>query len=339
MRRFNAGVFTLLIIAAYFIATAFIPDLYLAFNYKLILALLFVLLSWQSKGKFLFFLGMAFLSTYIHDLFRLDYSEWTLFVGILILGIAGILNQTAGYILFPYVYKGSDAHAQLGIFGAASKIAMIMSMITQAFRYAYEPFVFGKARDKDNKETYARAMKFFIIFTLLAFLVVMGYMDVLRHIIGRDYWVGLRVVPVVMAGGIMTGVYFNLSFWYKLIDRTIWGAYFSGIGCAVIIGINVVFVPRYGYIACAWAGFLGNATAMVLSYLVGQRKYPIDYPLKSIFTYVLIGGLFFAIIAYSNANLSVPAALGVNTLVIILFIAHIVYHDLPLAQLRRRISK
>ena len=258
---------------------------------------------------------------------------------ILILGIAGILNQTAGYILFPYVYKGSDAHAQLGIFGAASKIAMIMSMITQAFRYAYEPFVFGKARDKDNKETYARAMKFFIIFTLLAFLVVMGYMDVLRHIIGRDYWVGLRVVPVVMAGGIMTGVYFNLSFWYKLIDRTIWGAYFSGIGCAVIIGINVVFVPRYGYIACAWAGFLGNATAMVLSYLVGQRKYPIDYPLKSIFTYVLIGGLFFAIIAYSNANLSVPAALGVNTLVIILFIAHIVYHDLPLAQLRRRISK
>ena len=163
---------------------------------------------------------------------------------ILFLGIAGILNQTAGYIIFPYVYKDNDAHTQLGIFGAASKIAMIMSMITQAFRYAYEPFVFGKARDKDNKETYARAMKFFIIFTLLAFLVVMGYMDILRHIIGRDYWVGLKVVPIVMAGGIMTGVYFNLSFWYKLIDKTIWGAYFSGIGCAVIIGINVIFVPN-----------------------------------------------------------------------------------------------
>lgn len=88
MKRFNSGVITLLIIASYFIATAFIPDLYLAFNYKLILALFFVLLSWESKGKFLFFLGLAFLSTYIHDLFRLDYSEWTLFVGILILGIA-----------------------------------------------------------------------------------------------------------------------------------------------------------------------------------------------------------------------------------------------------------
>ena len=95
--------------------------------------------------------------------------------------------------------------------------------------------------------------------------------------------------------------------------RRFGGAYFSGIGCAVIIGINVIFVPKYGYIACAWAGFLGNATAMVLSYIVGQRKYPIDYPLKSIGVYVLIGGLFFAIISYTNANLSVAAALGINT--------------------------
>ncbi len=257
---------------------------------------------------------------------------------ILILGIAGILNQTAGYILFPYVYKNNDAHTQLGIFGAASKIAMIMSMITQAFRYAYEPFVFGKSRDKDNKETYARAMKFFIIFTLLAFLVVMGYMDILRHIIGRDYWIGLKVVPIVMAGGIMTGVYFNLSFWYKLIDKTIWGAYFSGIGCAVIIGINVIFVPRYGYIACAWAGFLGNATAMILSYIVGQRKYPIAYPLKSIFVYVLIGGLFFAGITISNERLSVPLALTINTIIILLFVAHVLYHDLPLIKIRRHKS-
>ena len=137
----------------------------------------------------------------------------------------------------------------------------------------------------------------------------------------------------------MTGVYFNLSFWYKLIDKTIWGAYFSGIGCAVIIGINVIFVPQYGYIACAWAGFLGNATAMVLSYIVGQRKYPIDYTLKSIGVYVLIGGLFFAIISYTNANLSVAAALGINTLVIILFIAHVLYHDFPLQQLRKRLGK
>lgn len=140
---------------------------------------------------------------------------------ILVLGIAGILNQTADKILFPYIYKGNDAHAQLGIYGAASKIAMIMAMITQAFRYAYEPFVFGKAKDKDSRQVYASAMKYFLIFTLLAFLVVVGYIDVLRHIIGRDYWPGLRVVPIVMAAEILMGVYFNLSFWYKLTDRTI----------------------------------------------------------------------------------------------------------------------
>lgn len=252
---------------------------------------------------------------------------------ILILGIAGILNQTADFILFPYLYKGSQAHQQLGIYGAASKIAMIMAMITQAFRYAYEPFVFGKGNDKDNRETYAVAMKYFIIFTLLAFLVVMGYINILRHIIGRDYWEGLKVVPIVMAGTIMMGVYFNLSFWYKLIDKTIWGAYFSGIGCFVLILINIIFVPQYGYMACAWAGLIGYATAMTLSYFVGQKKYPINYPLKSIGIYVLIAVFFFIAITYSNEYLPKIYALAVNTLIIFAFIAHIIYHDLPLSSM------
>ena len=252
---------------------------------------------------------------------------------ILILGIAGILNQTADFILFPYLYKGSQAHQQLGIYGAASKIAMIMAMITQAFRYAYEPFVFGKGNDKDNRETYAVAMKYFIIFTLLAFLVVMGYINILRHIIGRDYWEGLKVVPIVMAGTIMMGVYFNLSFWYKLIDKTIWGAYFSGIGCFVLILINVIFVPQYGYMACAWAGLIGYATAMTLSYFVGQKKYPINYPLKSIGIYVLMAVFFFIAITYSNQYLPKIYALAVNTLIIFAFVAHIIYHDLPLSNM------
>lgn len=252
---------------------------------------------------------------------------------ILILGIAGILNQTADFILFPYLYKGSQAHQQLGIYGAASKIAMIMAMITQAFRYAYEPFVFGKGNDKDNRETYAVAMKYFIIFTLLAFLVVMGYINILRHIIGRDYWEGLKVVPIVMAGTIMMGVYFNLSFWYKLIDKTIWGAYFSGIGCSVLILINVIFVPQYGYMACAWAGVIGYATAMTLSYFVGQKKYPINYPLKSIGIYVLMTVFFFIAITYSNEYLPKIYALAVNTLIIFAFVAHIIYHDLPLSSM------
>ncbi len=260
---------------------------------------------------------------------RMFHYSWP----ILVLGIAGILNQTADKILFPYVYKGTDAHSQLGIYGAASKIAMIMAMITQAFRYAYEPFVFGKSKDKDNRETYAKAMKYFIIFTLLAFLVVVGYMDVLRHIIGRDYWEGLRVVPIVMAAEIMMGVYFNLSFWYKLIDKTIWGAYFSGIGCVVLIAVNVVFVPKYGYIACAWAGFAGYATAMTLSYIVGQKKYPIDYPVKDIAVYVIITAALYFCMSAANNNLPVVVAVAVNTLLGLLFVGYIVKKDFPLAGL------
>ena len=166
---------------------------------------------------------------------------------LLILGIAGILNQTLDKIIFPYLYTGTDEKAQLGIYGAATKIAMIMAMITQAFRYAYEPFVFGKAKDRDSRDTYAKAMKYFVIFTLLAFLAVIGYMDILRYVIrDRSYWPGLRVVPIVMAAEIMMGIYFNLSFWYKLIDKTIYGAWFSGAGCLVLVVVNVVFVPRSG---------------------------------------------------------------------------------------------
>ena len=165
----------------------------------------------------------------------------------LVLGIAGILNQAADKMLFPYLYKGADMQAQLGIYGACSKIAMIMAMITQAFRFAYEPIVFAGVKDKDQHEMYARAMKYFIIFTLLAFLMVVGYLDVLKYIIGADYWVGLRVVPIVMAAEIMMGIYFNLSFWYKVIDKTIWGAIFSGIGVAVLLVVNVIFVHQYGY--------------------------------------------------------------------------------------------
>ena len=252
---------------------------------------------------------------------------------ILVLGIAGILNQTADKILFPKVYPGADANVQLGIYGAVVKIAMIMALITQAFRYAYEPFVFGNSREKDNKETYAKGMKYFVIFTLLAFLCVMGYMNVLRYIIKSDYWEGLRVVPIVMAAEMMMGIYFNLSFWYKLTDKTIWGAVFSGIGCAVLILINVLLVPKYGYMACAWGGFAGYGVAMLLSYFVGQKYYPIDYPLKDMLLYTLLAAVLFAGILWANANLSFWLALVVNTVLIVCFLAYIVKKDLPLAEI------
>ncbi len=257
---------------------------------------------------------------------------------ILILGIAGILNQTADKMLFPYIYIGDDMQAQLGIYGACSKIAMIMAMITQAFRFAYEPIVFAGVKDKDSHEMYAKAMKYFIIFTLLAFLLVVGYMDILKYIIGSDYWVGLRVVPIVMAAEIMMGVYFNLSFWYKLIDRTIWGAIFSGIGCAVLLAVNIIFVPKYGYLACAWGGFAGYGVAMIISYVVGQKYYPINYPLKDIALYVCLAIMAFIMMVIVRGSQSLFVSLLVNTLFILLFVGIIIKRDLPLEPLLRKLK-
>ena len=253
---------------------------------------------------------------------------------LLILGIAGILNQTLDKIIFPYLYTGTDEKAQLGIYGAATKIAMIMAMITQAFRYAYEPFVFGKSKDRDSRDTYAKAMKYFVIFTLLAFLAVIGYMDILRYVIrDRSYWPGLRVVPIVMAAEIMMGIYFNLSFWYKLIDKTIYGAWFSGAGCLVLVVVNVVFVPRYSYMACAWGGVAGYGTAMLLSYFVGQKKYPIDYPVKEMMVYVALTAVLTAEMTAANRLLPMGASLAVNTLLILVFVAYLVKRDFPLSGL------
>ena len=207
---------------------------------------------------------------------------------ILILGIAGILNQVADKIIFPLVYPDeAEANVQLGVYGSCVKIAMIMAMITQAFRYAYEPIVFAKSKDADKTEYYASAMKYFLIFTLLAFLCVVGWMPVLQYIIGEEYREGLGVVPIVMIAEIMMGVYFNLSFWYKLIDKTIYGAWFSLAGCTVLFAVNILLIPKYGYWACAWGGVAGYGTAMVLSYIVGQIKNPIPYPMKDIVFYVI----------------------------------------------------
>ena len=253
---------------------------------------------------------------------------------ILVLGIAGILNQTADKMLFPYIYQGEDMQEQLGIYGAASKIAMIMAMITQAFRFAYEPIVFAGVKDKDQHEMYGKAMKYFIIFTLLAFLMVVAYMDILKFIIGRDYWSGLRVVPIVMAAEIMMGIYFNLSFWYKVIDKTIWGAIFSGIGCGVLLLVNIIFVPRFGYMACAWGGFAGYGTAMLISYFVGQKYYPIQYPLKDIFMYVAITVFLTALMYLHEERFQLGlASVAFNTMCVVLFVVFIVRRDLPLGSL------
>jgi O-antigen/teichoic acid export membrane protein len=260
---------------------------------------------------------------------------------ILILGLAGILNQTADKILYPFLVPGRDGEVQLGIYGAAAKIAMIMAMFTQAFRYAYEPIVFGSSRDKnDVVKVNVLGMKYFIIFTLLGFLVVMAYLDVFKVLLIRntDYWVGLRVVPIVMAAEIMMGIYFNLSFWYKLIDRTIWGAWFSLLGCIVLIAVNCLFVPRYGYIACAWAGVAGYGVCMVASYVVGQHKNPIPYDLKSATRYLLLAAVLFAVMMYLPLH-NMWLRIAIHTLLLALYVGYMVRRDFPLTALKAKLHR
>jgi O-antigen/teichoic acid export membrane protein len=180
---------------------------------------------------------------------------------------------------------------------------------------------------------YAESMKYFLIFTFLAFLMVMGYMDILKLIIGKSYRGAVGTIPIVMAAEIMMGVYFNLSFWYKLIDKTIWGAWFSLAGCLVLIAVNIIFIPKIGYWACAWGGFAGYFTSMVLSYFVGQKKNPIDYPLKDIGAYLLLTGVLFAVMEMLPAEWPAIARIGINTVLIGIFLAYVVKKDLPLKSL------
>ncbi len=240
---------------------------------------------------------------------------------ILVLGIAGILNQAADKMIFPLVYPDKQRGMELlGIYGGCVKIAMIMAMITQAFRYAYEPIVFAKSKDADKKEYYSVAMKYFLIFTLLAFLCVIAYMPILETIPDKGYREGMGVVPIVMVAEIMMGVYFNLSFWYKLIDKTIWGAWFSAAGCIVLLAVNYFFIPEYSYMACAWGGVAGYGTAMLLSYFIGQKKYPIDYKVGRLFFYVAVTAVLYAVMHFVTESMGDIPRMAINTVLILVYV-------------------
>ena len=252
---------------------------------------------------------------------------------LVILGVAGILNQVADKIIFPFVYPDeAEATIQLGIYGAASKIAMIMAMFTQHSALLMNLLYLVRVRRKTAVKCMPEAMKFFIIFTLLAFLAVMFYLDILRHVIGRDYWDGLRVVPIVMAAEIFMGIYFNLSFWYKLIDETRWGAYFSLTGCIILILMNIFPVPQYGYIACAGLGLQDTVLLCCFLYFVGQKKYPIQYDLKAIGMYVLLAAVLYVAAEYVSID-NIYLRMAYRTVLLLLFIAYVVKRDLPLNQI------
>lgn len=240
---------------------------------------------------------------------------------LLVLGVCGIMNQTLDRILFPFFYDGADAQTQLGIYGACFKVAMVMMMFTQAFRYAYEPFVFAKHKDRESVAAYADAMKYYIIFSYMILLGMIFYLDLLKFIIAPSYWEGLKVVPVVLWTYIFQGVYFNLSFWYKLTDKTQWGAYFSLIGVVITFGLQAVFVPRIGYMASAASSTVCYLVIMLLSYIIGRRHLEIPYDLRRIGIYT---GIVIAILAgyYGLAQL-LPmnewTKMGIGTILLIIY--------------------
>lgn len=253
---------------------------------------------------------------------------------LLILGIAGILNQTVDKIIYPYLFEDKEyALAQLGIYSACSRLAIIMMMFTQAFRFAYEPFIFAKNKDADNHKAYTEAMKYFIIFSLIIFLAVMFYLDIIKYFIrSADYYEGLGVVSIIMLGYILFGIYFNLSFWYKMIDKTYFGAIFSITGCIITIALNIIFVPVYGYIASAWATFICNLIMMLLSYYFERKYRPIPYDMKTIGIYFGLAMLLYAAGTYieiTNEWLRMVFRTGL----LAIYLAVLVKRDLPLSEI------
>ncbi|GAB6009966.1 lipopolysaccharide biosynthesis protein [Dysgonomonas reticulitermitis] len=252
---------------------------------------------------------------------------------LMILGIAGVISQSVAQVIYPYVFEDkAEAFRQLGIYNACIKITVIITMFTQAFRFAYEPFFFGRNKDGGSTKPYADAMKYFIIFALLVFLGVVFYLDILKYIISENYTVGIVIVPIAMIGEILFGIYFNLSVWYKLTDKTKYGAYFSVLGCVLQVIINIIFVPVYGYIASAWATLIANLIIVGISYYMGQKYFPIKYDLKNILFYFAIAIAFYFAAMLPDIDNEI-LRLAYRTIYLILFTYIIIKKDLPLSEI------
>lgn len=253
---------------------------------------------------------------------------------LLILGIAGIVSHSVVPLIYPYLFPDSleTANYQMGIYTSCIKITLIISLFTQAFRYAYEPFVFAQNKDKGETKTYSEAMKYFVILALLVFLGVTYYLDIIQYYVSENYRVGISIVPIAMIGEICIGIYFNLSIWYKLTDKTQYGATLSIIGCVISLLMNILLVPIFGFIASAWAVLVSNLIIMIISYILGQKYFPINYQLKTLSFYVVLTAIFYlagTLVPIDNLFLK----LGYRSILLVIFIAIIVKRDLPLSEI------
>lgn len=261
----------------------------------------------------------------------LSYS-WPL----LILGIAGVLSQNMGQILIPYIFKDNPeaARSMVGLYGANIKIAIVMVMFAQAFRYAYEPFIFARAKSEgeDRKQAYADAMKYFLIFGLLIFLGVMFFLPLLKHFLAPSYWKGLGVVPIMMGAELCFGIYFNLSLWYKLTDRTQWGMYLSLLCFVLMLGLNLLLVPAIGipdgYMGSAWAALGAYFIVMLVSWLLGRRYYPIPYQTGRMLFFVLLAAALWGVSYLIPPHASLWITYPLRLLLLIIYAAAVYFTEI-----------
>ncbi len=296
------------------------------------LTVLVLLLPWLTGRKWKFDAEL---------LHKMLYYSWPL----LILGVAGILSQNMGQLLIPYIFPDNPvaARTMVGIYGANIKIAIVMVMFTQAFRYAYEPFIFSQARaeGESRERAYCDAMKYFVIFGLLIFLGVIFFLPLLKYFVAPGYWAGLRVVPIMMMAELFFGVFFNLSLWYKLTDKTQWGMYFSLICFVLMLGLNLWLVPLIGipdgYLGSAWAAFISYFLVMVLSYFVGRHYYPLPYPIKRMGGYLALAVIFYAIGFWTEFENSMWITYSIRLILLMAYICIVaIFEDLPFISKRLR---
>jgi len=251
---------------------------------------------------------------------------------LLLLGITGIMNQTIDRLIFPYLYHPAEEavwRAELGVYGACFKVAMVMMMFTYAFRFAYEPFIFAKKNAVDNKQTYSLTMTYFVITSMIIYLFLVASLDILKNLLGPDFRAGIAIVPFVMITYFFQGVYYNLSLWYKLTDKTQWGTWISLIGLIISVVFDVIFIPKWSYWACVWGSLISFAATMIICYVLGQKYYQIKYQLKKMLLYfgVTIGlGALMILINFGNIWLNLIWRIAI----LIPFSAYVLKKDVPI---------
>jgi len=251
---------------------------------------------------------------------------------LLLAGLAGMVNETIDRIMIKYlVPDNKDAMNQLGIYGACYKLSVLMTLFIQAFRYAAEPFFFSQFRKEDAKNTYALVLKYFAIACAIIFLGIMMYIDIFKHFIGKNYWPGLKVVPLLLLANMCLGIFFNLSMWYKLTGNTRYGAYFSVFGAVITIVFNLVLIPKMGYMGAAWATLACYASMMIASYITGQKKYPIPYETTKILVYTFFAVAMYLATVYIHYLLEPGLGLKllINTSVLIIYLYVISRYEQP----------